>query len=205
MGIGGRARGRPVELSDLHPARQYRAPPRPRTSVSRSCARAARRSRRPSRCPRRSASTSPIGPGTDVPELTNERFGALITSDQPIVVERAMYSDAARSDLGGRHERDRHASAVARRGQHVQDGFVRRSIDSTCYRTVRLGRLSAISCAAVERGHGHGDASGARRARVDAQTLTRRERQQGPGRDQAVRRLGHPRLQVQQVRRVHLS
>jgi autotransporter-associated beta strand protein len=34
------------------------------------------------------------GPGTDVPELVDERFGALITSDQPIVVERAMYSDA---------------------------------------------------------------------------------------------------------------
>ena len=34
------------------------------------------------------------GPGTDVPELADERFGALITSDQPIVVERAMYSDA---------------------------------------------------------------------------------------------------------------
>ena len=34
------------------------------------------------------------GPGTDVPELVDERFGALITSDQPIAVERAMYSDA---------------------------------------------------------------------------------------------------------------
>ena len=37
----------------------------------------------------------PVGPGTSVPELTNERFGALITSDQPIAVERALYWDAA--------------------------------------------------------------------------------------------------------------
>jgi autotransporter-associated beta strand protein len=36
----------------------------------------------------------PVGPGTDVPELTNENFGALITSDQPIAVERALYWDA---------------------------------------------------------------------------------------------------------------
>jgi autotransporter-associated beta strand protein len=34
-----------------------------------------------------------VGPGTDVPELTNERFGAIITADQPIVVERAMFWD----------------------------------------------------------------------------------------------------------------
>jgi autotransporter-associated beta strand protein len=32
--------------------------------------------------------------GGDVPELSNERFGASITSDQPIVVERAMFWDA---------------------------------------------------------------------------------------------------------------
>jgi hypothetical protein len=36
----------------------------------------------------------PVGPGTQVPELTNEHFGALITSDQPIAVERALYWDA---------------------------------------------------------------------------------------------------------------
>jgi hypothetical protein len=35
-----------------------------------------------------------IGTGPDVPELTNEEFGALIESTQPIAVERAMYSDA---------------------------------------------------------------------------------------------------------------
>jgi hypothetical protein len=35
-----------------------------------------------------------VGPGTDVPELTNEHFGALITSSQPIAVERALYWDA---------------------------------------------------------------------------------------------------------------
>jgi hypothetical protein len=35
-----------------------------------------------------------VGPGTDVSELDNERFGALITSDQPIAVERAMYANA---------------------------------------------------------------------------------------------------------------
>ena len=34
------------------------------------------------------------GPGTLVPELSDERFGALIVSDQPIAVERAMYSNA---------------------------------------------------------------------------------------------------------------
>ena len=31
---------------------------------------------------------------SDVPELVNERFGAVITSDQPVVVERAMFWDA---------------------------------------------------------------------------------------------------------------
>ncbi len=30
----------------------------------------------------------------DVPELTDETFGAFITSNAPIVVERAMYSNA---------------------------------------------------------------------------------------------------------------
>src|SRR5581483_4157352 len=35
-----------------------------------------------------------VGPGTDVPELVNERFGAVITSELPIVVERSMYWDA---------------------------------------------------------------------------------------------------------------
>jgi autotransporter-associated beta strand protein len=34
------------------------------------------------------------GPGTLVPELNDERFGALIVSSQPIAVERAMYSNA---------------------------------------------------------------------------------------------------------------
>lgn len=29
------------------------------------------------------------------PELTNEQFGALITSDQPIAVERALYWDTS--------------------------------------------------------------------------------------------------------------
>ena len=36
----------------------------------------------------------PIGPGTLVPELVDERFGAIIHSTQPIVVERAIYWDA---------------------------------------------------------------------------------------------------------------
>jgi hypothetical protein len=40
---------------------------------------------------RRNLSVSAAG---DVPELSNERFGAVITSDQPIVVERAMFWDA---------------------------------------------------------------------------------------------------------------
>jgi hypothetical protein len=34
-----------------------------------------------------------IGTGTDVPELTNERFGALIESSVPIAVERALYAN----------------------------------------------------------------------------------------------------------------
>jgi hypothetical protein len=33
--------------------------------------------------------------GAMVPELSNESFGANITSDQPIFVERSMYSDVA--------------------------------------------------------------------------------------------------------------
>ena len=37
----------------------------------------------------------PVGPGTSVSELANEGFGAPITSDQPIAVERALYWDAA--------------------------------------------------------------------------------------------------------------
>ena len=36
----------------------------------------------------------PVGPGTEVPELADERFGALIVADQPIAVERAMYANA---------------------------------------------------------------------------------------------------------------
>jgi hypothetical protein len=35
-----------------------------------------------------------VGPGTDVPELANEHFGAMITSDHPIAVERAVYWNA---------------------------------------------------------------------------------------------------------------
>ena len=34
------------------------------------------------------------GPGSMVPELVNETFGALIVCNQPIAVERAMYNDA---------------------------------------------------------------------------------------------------------------
>ena len=36
-----------------------------------------------------------MGPGNTVPELREERFGAVITSSAPIVVERALYWDAA--------------------------------------------------------------------------------------------------------------
>ncbi len=36
----------------------------------------------------------PVGPGTSVPELSNEHFGGVVTSDQPIAVERALYWDA---------------------------------------------------------------------------------------------------------------
>jgi hypothetical protein len=34
------------------------------------------------------------GSGSDVPELVDENFGAIITSDQPIAAERSMYSNA---------------------------------------------------------------------------------------------------------------
>ena len=34
------------------------------------------------------------GEGASVPEVANQRFGAVLTSDQPIVVERAMYANA---------------------------------------------------------------------------------------------------------------
>jgi hypothetical protein len=45
--------------------------------------------------PPASRSNVQVGPGTSVPELADERFGALITSDQPIAVERSLYWDAA--------------------------------------------------------------------------------------------------------------
>src|SRR5262249_36820199 len=35
-----------------------------------------------------------VGPGADVPELVNEHFGAVISSDKPIAVEHALYWDA---------------------------------------------------------------------------------------------------------------
>ena len=34
------------------------------------------------------------GPGSQVPELVDEEFGAVIDSTQPIVVERALYTNA---------------------------------------------------------------------------------------------------------------
>jgi hypothetical protein len=34
-----------------------------------------------------------IGPGSDVPELANEAFGAVIDATEPIAVERSLYSD----------------------------------------------------------------------------------------------------------------
>jgi hypothetical protein len=34
------------------------------------------------------------GPGSDVPELVGEAFGARIEATQPIVVERSVYRDA---------------------------------------------------------------------------------------------------------------
>jgi hypothetical protein len=40
------------------------------------------------------------GPGSDVPELANELFGAVIDADQPIVVERALYGDAGTQVFG---------------------------------------------------------------------------------------------------------
>jgi hypothetical protein len=40
------------------------------------------------------------GPGSTVPELADEHFGAIIESDQPIVVERAMYGNAGTQVFG---------------------------------------------------------------------------------------------------------
>jgi hypothetical protein len=40
------------------------------------------------------------GPGSTVPELANEMFGATIQADQPIVVERALYGNAGTQPLG---------------------------------------------------------------------------------------------------------
>jgi hypothetical protein len=37
--------------------------------------------------------TVSTGPGTSVPELVDESFGAIVTSDRPIFAERAMYSN----------------------------------------------------------------------------------------------------------------
>ena len=43
---------------------------------------------------------SVAGPGSTVPELADENFGAAIQSDQPIVVERALYGNAGAQPLG---------------------------------------------------------------------------------------------------------
>ena len=37
--------------------------------------------------------TVTTGPGSMVPELADESFGALIVADRPIFVERALYSN----------------------------------------------------------------------------------------------------------------
>ncbi len=39
--------------------------------------------------------TITTGPGSLVPELADEEFGTVVTSDQPVFVERAMYSNAS--------------------------------------------------------------------------------------------------------------
>ena len=39
--------------------------------------------------------TITTGPGSAVPELSNESFGATIVSDRPIFAERAMYANAS--------------------------------------------------------------------------------------------------------------
>jgi hypothetical protein len=43
----------------------------------------------------------PVGPGTSVPELTNEHFGAVVTSDQPIAVERVCWDANGQSWAAG--------------------------------------------------------------------------------------------------------
>jgi hypothetical protein len=48
----------------------------------------------------RRLNVSVAGAGSTVPELSNEHFGAVIQSDQPIVVERALYGNAGAQVLG---------------------------------------------------------------------------------------------------------
>jgi hypothetical protein len=44
--------------------------------------------------PRNRINVAIAGAGSDVPELADENFGAIITSNQPIAAERSMYSNA---------------------------------------------------------------------------------------------------------------
>ena len=39
--------------------------------------------------------TITTGPGSAVPELADESFGAIIVSDRPVFAERALYSNAS--------------------------------------------------------------------------------------------------------------
>ena len=58
-----------------------------------------------------------VAASSAAPELQNEEFGALIevTNGLGIGVERAMYSNAPRPDVGGRHERPGDAAALTAR------------------------------------------------------------------------------------------
>ncbi len=58
--------------------------------------------------------TVPVQPFAVTPPAAGETFGAIITSTQPIVVERALYFDLGRRAMGGRDERYRNAAAVGR-------------------------------------------------------------------------------------------
>ena len=57
--------------------------------------------------------TITTGPGSMVPELTNETFGTLVASDQPVFVEHSRLLEREQRVLGRRQRGHRHADPVA--------------------------------------------------------------------------------------------
>ena len=84
-----------AERPAIRPTSCSRIPAAPRaTCRSGSCARTAPSSPRTSPSDATSrVNVAVTGPGSDVPELANESFGAVIDATQPIAVERSFYSN----------------------------------------------------------------------------------------------------------------